>query len=221
MIYVSTSILTVEKEKSTKIFYDLEVAGTDYFHIDVMDGEFVRNDTSELMMEYATLLTHISNLPLDVHLMVKDVEYYINEYIPLNPNIITIHYESFEDKKRLVDTINLIKENNIKVGISIKPTTHLEEILEFLPLVHLVLIMTVEPGEGGQRLIMETLQKIKNLKQYIDENDLEIDIEADGGINEENANFVKLAGANILVAGTAIINSNNFAKVIQKLGDKV
>ena len=216
-VEISTSILSVKRDNATRTFYDLEVAGTNYFHIDDMDGEFVKNNTSELMKEYTTILTNISNLPLDVHLMVQDVEYYIKEYMPLNPNIITIHYESFTDKKKLVETINLIKKNNIKAGISIKPSTSLEEILEFLPLVHLVLIMTVEPGEGGQQLIIETLQKIKDLKKHVDESGLEIDIEADGGINKDNSKLVKLAGANILVAGTAIINANSFAEMIRKL----
>ena len=219
---ISTSVLSVEKDKATKTFYDLEVAGTNYFHIDVMDGEFVRNDTSELMKEYATIIKHISNLPLDVHLMVRDVDKYINEYMSLKPNIITVHYESFGDTidgiAKLLNAINLIKRNNIKVGIAIKPYTPLDKILELIPFVHLVLIMTVEPGEGGQELIIETLQKVKDLKEYIKNNNLEIDIEVDGGINKDNAKYAKLAGADILVAGTAIISSNNFAETIGKIG---
>lgn len=111
----------------------------------------------------------------------------------------------------------MLKENNIRVGISIKPDTKVEEIYEYLPFVHLVLIMTVEPGEGGQKLLPNTIQKIKEIKKYIDENNLEVDIEADGGINIENAEIVKEAGANILVSGSAIINATDYKEVVNKL----
>jgi len=116
MIEISTSILNVDKEKSTKVFYDLEVAKIDYFHIDVMDGKFVENDTTELMKEYTTIIKHISNLPLDVHLMVENVDRYISDYLELEPNIITIHYES--DRNNIVQRINQIKNSNCKVRVS-------------------------------------------------------------------------------------------------------
>ena len=217
MVEVSTSLLSVKRENIIKTIYNLETAGTNYFHIDVMDGEFVKNNTTELMNEYCGYLNTITNIPLDVHLMVKDVESYIKNYLIYNPNIITFHYEAIKDKKKMMELINYIKENNCKVGISIKPNTNIEEIYDLLPFIHLVLIMTVEPGEGGQKLIPETLEKIKELKAYIDKNSFEIDIEADGGINSENYEQIKSAGTNIIVSGTAIINSENYKDEIEKI----
>lgn len=217
MVEVSTSILSVDKENSLGTFYNLEVAKTDYFHIDVMDGEFVKNDTIELMGEYAGQIKQISNLPLDVHLMVKDVRAFINAYIPYFPNTITFHLEACKDKEEVLALIKLIKENNIKVGLSIKPNTKTEEIYEYLPYLHSVLIMTVEPGYGGQELIPETIEKVTSLKEYIENNNIEIDIEVDGGINLNNVEKLKQAGANIIVAGTAIINSKDYKKAIEEI----
>ena len=214
MVEVSTSILSVGKEKSIKTFYDLETAKTDYFHIDVMDGEFVNNNTIEIMQEYCNQIKQISNIPLDVHLMVNDIKTFINAYIPYEPNVITFHLESCKNREEVLQLIKYIKENNIKVGISIKPNTKLEEIYEFLPFLHLVLIMTVEPGYGGQKLIPETINKVEELKKYIKLNNLDIDIEVDGGINLENVQELKKAGTDIIVAGTAIISSQDYKKTI-------
>ena len=219
MVEVSTSILSVDKEKSVKTFYDLEVAKTDYFHIDVMDGEFVKNNTIEIMQEYCSQLKQISNIPLDVHLMVKDIKTFINSYIPYEPNTITFHLEACKDKGQVLELIKYIKENNIKVGISIKPNTKVQELYEYLPYIHSVLIMTVEPGYGGQKLILETIEKVKELKDYINKNNIEIDIEVDGGINLENVGKLKKAGANIIVAGTAIIKSEDYKQTIETIKD--
>ena len=216
MVEISTSILSV-KEESIKKFYDLEVAHTDYFHIDVMDGKFVANNTSQLMNEYVNQIKQISNIPLDVHLMVSNVREYLEEYIPVNPNIITFHYEAVKNSEEIMSLINYIKENNIKVGLSVKPDTKIEEIYEFLPYIHMVLVMTVEPGKGGQKLIEETLNKIKQLKQYIQKNNIELDIEADGGINLETIKKVKEAGIDIAVVGSGIINTENYKETIKQL----
>ena len=217
MAEVSTSILNVDEEKAMQTFYDLEVAKTDYYHIDVMDGEFVENNTSNKMYEYASSIKQISNIPLDVHLMVKDVNKYIEQYIPLEPHFITIHYEACENKEELKKALKHIKENNIQCGISVKPKTNIEEIYELLPQIGLCLIMTVEPGKGGQKLIPETIEKISKLKEYIYQNNLDTYIEADGGINLENADILKEAGVDIIVAGSAIIKSEDFKKTISKL----
>ncbi len=214
---VSTSILSVKKEESIQTFYNLETAGTDYFHIDVMDGEFVKNNTVEQMTEYCEYLNNITNVPLDVHLMVKDVISYIKSFLIFRPRNITIHYEAAKDKEELMEWITFIKENNSKAGVSIKPNTNVEEIYEILPYVHTVLVMTVEPGEGGQKLIPETVKKIEMLKEYINNNNLEVDIEADGGINLQNVESIKSAGCDIVVAGTSIINSGDFKKSINEL----
>ena len=200
-----------------QVFYNLETAGTDYFHIDVMDGKFVKNNTVNLMTKYSEYLNNITNIPLDVHLMVNDVMSFIKSFMAFNPRNITIHYESAKNKEELMNWIKYIKENNSKVGISIKPKTNIEEIYDILPYIHTVLIMTVEPGKGGQKLISETIQKIKDLKQYIVKNNLEVDIEADGGINLENVSLLKEAGCDIVVAGTCIIQSDNFKETIKKL----
>ena len=214
---ISTSILNVKEENCIQTFYNLEIAGTDYFHIDVMDGEFVENNTVEKMTKYAEYLNSITNVPLDVHLMVKDVMSFIKSFIIFNPRNITIHYETAKNKEELMSWINYIKENNCKVGISIKPNTEVEKIYDILPLIHTVLVMTVEPGKGGQDLIHGTIEKIKILKDYIQKNNLEVDIEADGGINLDNIEEIKKAGVDIIVAGTCIIESNNFKETINKL----
>lgn len=217
MVEISTSILSVKKGEESETFFELEASKTDYFHIDVMDGKFVKKDTYQKMLEYASYIKRISNLPLDVHLMVEDVKSAIEDFLAVEPNIITFHLEACKNKEEVFEMINLIKQNHCKVGISIKPDTKLEDIYEFLPYIHMCLIMTVEPGKGGQTLLTDMIEKISKLKKYIDENNLEVDIEADGGINLKTAQAVKNAGANILVAGTAILMANNFKTIIDEL----
>ena len=217
MVEISTSILSVLKGEESKTFFALEKAKTDYFHIDVMDGKFVEKNTYKKMFEYASYIKRISNLPLDVHLMVEDVETAIDEFSCLEPNIITFHYEACKNKEEVNKYINIIRGYNSRVGISIKPETKVEEIFEFLPYIHNVLVMTVEPGKGGQTLLSDMVEKIKILRKYIDENNLEINIEADGGINLTTAPKVKEAGADILVAGTAILVAKDYKVIIDEL----
>ena len=217
MVEVSTSILTVPKDKIVKTIYNLEVAKTDYFHIDVMDGKFVESFTNEIMEEYSGYIKSISNIPLDVHLMVKDVKKYIDIYLNYEPNIITFHIEAVKNKEEAMDIIKYINSNNCKAGISINPETKLSKIYDLLQYIHMVNIMTVVPGKGGQPIIEETIDKIKSLKEYIDKNDIDIDIEADGGIKLDNVEKVKNAGANIIVSGSGIINSENYAEVIESM----
>lgn len=217
MVGVSTSILNVKKNEESATFFELEAAKTDYFHIDVMDGKFVEKNTYDKMMEYASYIRRISNLPLDVHLMVEDVKEAIDDFLAVEPNIITFHLEAVKDEKEIFNIIKYIKENNCKVGISVKPETDIKEVYKFLPYIHLCLVMTVEPGKGGQTLLTDMVDKIRELKKYVDENNLEIDIEVDGGINLNTAPSVKNAGANILVAGTAILLANDFKTIIDEL----
>ena len=214
---ISTSILSVKKENAIQTFYNLEVAKTDYFHIDVMDGRFVEQNTQQDMIEYATTIKHISNIPLDVHLMVKHTKEQIEQYIALNPAYITIHYEAFENEQKLNNIISYIKQNGCKVGISIKPDTPIEKVYNYLNKISLILVMTVEPGYGGQKLIESTIPKIRELKKYIEQNNLECFIEADGGINQDNIKQLQEAGVDIAVVGSAIINSNNMKETIAKL----
>ena len=182
-----------------------------------MDGKFVEKNTYNKMLEYASYIKRISNLPLDVHLMVKNVDESIEDFLAFSPNIITFHYEACKNKEEVMKYIKKIKENNCKVGLSIKPETDIEEIYEFLPYIHMCLIMTVEPGKGGQTLLVNMVDKISKLKKYVDENNLEIDIEADGGINLKTADAVKDAGANILVSGTAILIAKDYKTIIDEL----
>ena len=217
MIEISTSILNMIKGKESETIFGLEQAKTDYFHIDVMDGKFVKNDTYKNMLNLSSYIKRISNLPMDVHLMVEDVKKGINDFSSVEPNIITFHLEACKNEEEVFECINLIKENNSKVGISIKPNTPIENIYKYLPFVHMCLVMTVEPGKGGQTLLSEMVDKIKVLKKYVEENNLEIDIEADGGINLKTCDAVKKAGANILVSGTAILMAKDYKEIINEL----
>ncbi len=217
MTEISASILNLEEENATKKMYNLETAKIDYFHIDVMDGKFVKNNNLELMKKYALTVSHISNLGIDVHLMVENVEEYVEEYLDLNPQIITFHIEASKSEERTQKIINLIKQNGSRVGLAISPDTDLENIKPYLKYIHLVLVMTVVPGLGGQKLIPETLEKVCELKKYIEENNIDIDIEVDGGINDITAKEATQAGANILVVGKYLITSDNLSETVNKL----
>ena len=217
MVEVSTSILSVKQGKEAQTFLSLEQAKTDYFHIDVMDGKFVEKDTYKKMLEYADYIKRISNLPLDVHLMVEDVKQAVNDFIGVEPNIITFHLEACKNDEEVMELINYIKDMNCKVGIAVKPNTPIEDVFKFLPYVHLCLVMTVEPGKGGQTMLGDMVNKIKQLKEYVDKNSLYTDIEADGGINLRTADSVKNAGANILVSGSAILSANDYKVIIDEL----
>ena len=217
MVDISTSLLSADKQKIIDTIYDLEKAKTDYFHIDVMDGEFVEKNTHDLMLEYCEYLDHISKVPLDVHLMVVDIKNYVDSYLIFNPNIITFHYEACKNKEEVISIIKYIKEKGRRVGISVKPNTKIEEIYQFLQYVHLVLVMAVEPGKGGQELIPETIDKIRELKNCRDTHNFDFDIEVDGGIKVENSQEIIDAGADILVAGTAILTSKDYGDTIRKL----
>ena len=221
---VSTSLLSVKKEDIVQTIYNLEVAHTDYFHIDVMDGRFVENDTSETMRIYCEYLNQVTNVPIDVHLMVTNIKEYVDSYSIFNPNIITFHYEACKDDTEVDKYIEQIKGRECKVGLAIKPNTDIEKIVKVLPKINLLLIMSVEPGKGGQKFIESTTQKIKSTlekikyaKTKIDEMGLETEIEVDGGINLENSKEVKEAGATMLVSGTAIISSKDYNYTIRKM----
>ena len=211
---VSTSLLSVKKEDIIQTIYNLEVAHTDYFHIDVMDGRFVENDTSETMRIYCEYLNQVTNVPIDVHLMVTNIKEYIDSYSIFNPNIITFHYEACKDNTEVDKYIEQIKGRECKVGLAIKPNTDIEKIVKFLPKINLLLIMSVEPGKGGQKFIESTVEKIKKAKTKIDELGLDTELEVDGGINLENSKEIK---ETMLVSGTTIISSKDYSYTIKKL----
>lgn len=202
---LSVSILGI-KEKIRKNIKKLDKMNIDYFHIDIMDGIFVENTTWKYK-EVSKILKH-TKTKKDVHLMVKEPKKYIDEYIKLKPEIITFHYET---TKNHVELINYIKENNIKAGISIKPNTKVEEIENLLKYVDLVLVMSVEPGKGGQKYIENSTNKINELYKLREENNYNYLIEVDGGINNETKEFAK--NADILVVGSYITNNNYEEKI--------
>lgn len=217
MVEISTSLLGAKREKIVETIYDLEMAKTDYFHIDVMDGEFVKNKTHDKMLEYCEYLNHVTKVPLDVHLMVKDIKNYIDSYQIFNPNIISFHCEACKDEEEVQEIIKYAKDKVRRVGIAIKPDTNIEEIYIYLPYIHVALVMTVNPGEGGQMLIPETIEKIKILSEYREKNNLNYDIEADGGVKLSNSKELIDAGADILVSGSGILESKDYAKTIKEL----
>ena len=217
MVEVSASILNMDNENAIKNLYELETALIDYFHIDVMDGKFVKDNTTEKMIEYSEYISSISNLPLDIHLMVEDVEQYIKSFSVFEPNLITFHIEARKNKEEIFELIKLVKESNSRVGLAIKPNTKIEEIYNYLPYIHSVLIMTVEPGLGGQELIPETIEKISRMKKYLEQEKLEVDIQADGGINLQNIDLLKQAGVSNVVVGNALMKTKDKKDMINKL----
>lgn len=217
MVEVSASILNMDNENAIKNLYELETALIDYFHIDVMDGKFVKDNTTEKMIEYSEYISSISSLPLDIHLMVEDVEQYIKSFSVFEPNLITFHIEARKNKEEIFELIKLVKESNSRVGLAIKPNTKIEEIYNYLPYIHSVLIMTVEPGLGGQELIPETIEKISRMKKYLEQEKLEVDIQADGGINLQNIDLLKQSGVSNVVVGNALMKTKDKKDMINKL----
>ena len=211
---ISTSILNVNEEKITETFYNIEAAKTDYFHIDVMDGKFVSNNTIDKMQQYIDILSGITNTPIEVHLMVKDVKKYIDIFIPNNPTKIIFHAKALKSSEEVFKMIEYIKDNNIQVGLALNPEDSIDSIKEFIPKIHQVLVMTVNPGQGGQNLIPECIKKAKELKEYLDSQNLETQIEVDGGVNLQNIKEIASSGVDIAVAGTAIVNAVDMNYVI-------
>ena len=213
-IKISPSILSADFSKLGQEIRDLEKAGADLIHIDVMDGHFVPNIT--IGPEVISKLRKYSSLPFDVHLMIAPVHNFIKNFADAGSDIITIHPEATNN---LVETIKKIKSFNKKVGVSLNPKTPIDKVLNVLNLIDLVLIMSVNPGFGGQKFIKDTLQKVKMLRKEIDTKNIKTEIEIDGGINFENSKMAIKAGADILVSGTTIFKENggNLKKNIQLL----
>jgi len=213
-IKISPSILSADFSKLGNEIQDLEKAGADFIHIDVMDGHFVPNIT--IGPEVISKLRKYTDLPFDVHLMISPVNNFIKNFAEAGADIITIHPEATDD---LTSSIKKIKSYNKKAGVSLNPKTPVEKVIPVINLIDLVLVMSVNPGFGGQKFIESVLTKVRVLRKEIDSKKLNTQIEIDGGINFENSKKATRAGVNILVSGTTIFKENggNLKKNIQLL----
>jgi len=203
-IKISPSILSADFSKLGNEIQDLEKANADLIHIDVMDGHFVPNIT--IGPDVISKLRKYTSLPFDVHLMISPVNNFISSFAEAGADIITIHPEATED---LLSSIKKIKYLNKKAGVSLNPETPLEKVLPVLNLIDLVLVMSVNPGFGGQKFIEKTLRKVEVLRKEIDNKKFKTQIEIDGGINFDNAKIAIKAGVDILVSGTTIFKEND------------
>jgi ribulose-phosphate 3-epimerase len=212
MIKIAPSILSANFAKLGDEISQVSSAGADYIHIDVMDGSFVPNIT--IGNEVVKSIRSCTHLPFDVHLMINNPDLHIKNFAESGADIITIHAEASTHLDR---SLNLIKSFNKKVGVSIVPSTN-ENVLDYiLDKVDLILVMTVNPGFGGQKFLTSQLQKIYNIRQKINKIDRNIDLEVDGGINHETYKMAIEAGANILVSGSYIFGNKNYSQAISSL----
>lgn len=209
MVKIAPSILSADFSKLGSEIMEVEKGGADYIHVDVMDGHFVPNITIGPLIVEA--IRPVTKLPLDVHLMIENPDHYITAFAKAGADYITVHVEACRHLHR---TIQLIKSFGVKAGVVLNPATPVESIQHIIGDIHMVLLMSVNPGFGGQKFIPETLPKIRKVKEMAMQKGLDIEIEIDGGVNPETAKQCKEAGATVLVAGSAIYNEKDYAKAI-------
>jgi len=212
MVKIAPSILSADFSKLGEEIRKVEAAGADLIHIDVMDGHFVPNITIGPLVVKAC--RKITKLPLDVHLMIENPDRYIPDFARAGADIITVQVEA---SRNLAEDIELIKQNNVKPGVVVNPVTPVESVYSVLNKIVMVLLMTVNPGFEAQKFMPEVLPKIRKLKEESGKQKVGIDIEVDGGINLETAKEAVKAGANVLVAGSAIFYTENYQKIISQL----
>lgn len=213
-VLVAPSILACNENNLIKSVESID-GYADFLHFDVMDGIFVPPTSfDEKLLDELHKHHKLIN---DVHLMVVNPDELVDKFADAHADIITIHYEAFENEKDLIECIKHIKNRGVKAGLSIKPKTNAEDVFKFLPLLDLILVMSVEPGYGGQKFMLNAVDKIAKLRKYIDENNLKTLIEVDGGIKEDTAKLVKDAGIDVIVSGTFLFGHDDILKRIEIL----
>jgi ribulose-phosphate 3-epimerase len=215
MVKIAPSILSADFSRLGEEIIAAEKAGADLIHVDVMDGHFVPNITIGPLVVKA--VKKIASKPLDVHLMIEDPDHYIKEFADSGADIITVHEEVCRHLHR---SIQNIKECGVKAAVSINPATPVRNLEDILPYLDMVLVMSVNPGFGGQSFIPEMLPKIELLKSIITEKNLSIEIEVDGGVKVDNVADVVNAGADIVVMGSAFYNSDDYAETVRKVRER-
>ncbi len=212
MIIISPSVLSADFSRLGEEVNKVYNAGAEYIHLDVMDGIFVPNISFGAPV--ISCLRKATRAFFDVHLMITDPARYIKDFVDAGADLITIHYESCENP---TEVVKLIKSYGVRAAVSIKPATAPEVLLPMLDLLDMVLVMTVEPGFGGQKLIPECVNKVRVIRDYADKNGISVDIEVDGGITLDNLHLVTEAGANVIVAGSAVFKADSPEAVIAQM----
>ena len=212
-VKIAPSILSADFSRMGEEVRSLEASGADLVHCDVMDGVFVPNITFGMKM--VEDIRKVTALPLDCHLMIVNPEKYVQGFTKAGADIITVHYEACKDN--LANVLKQIKEAGVKCGAVINPDTPVSAIVDVIPLCDMVLVMSVFPGFGGQKFIASVVDKVREIRAIADGLGQDLDIQIDGGISAENAALVREAGANILVAGSAVFKAENRAEMIAKL----